>query len=524
MDNLAYEIINQNNDVDVEMALLSLCMRKDKAILDVVQNKIIAEDFTDKRNQIIFSVIMDMFFQNIHIDRFTVHSELERRGLADEAGGQRYTYRIGDTAAVQSAINSYIDAVKERSGRTKILKIIESIRSYTIGSQKRSSEIVDFAITEMSQLKENEEVKGLKPVADVLKTTITNITAEMRDDSSGKIKLGYPKLDKMLGGLRPGSLNVLAARPGMGKSALAMNIAVNVAANQKVVVIFSLEMSDDDLGKRLLSSCMNKPVSDIVNSRKMTDSDRHQLDQALSKLGDYQIYIDDTGTINPTTMKSKLQLLISSGKVPQLVIVDYIQLVTMQNARAKSRNEEVSDISRTMKLLAKEFQVPIIALSQLNRKAEERSTPQISDLAESDGITRDADTIMFVDRPDYHPGNKDNNTPSGPDDDEHPAPDVNEAGIHAEHAFIYLAKNRHGAIGKDSIWWIPSKTLFYEPDGKDPVEPERCIKEVEPEDEAEPEPPQTEEDEVNQDFMADEHDDYPDGFIERTWTDDSDHP
>ena len=521
MDNLIEEYNSADaGDVDVEMALLSLCMRRNTAILDVVQNKLIAEDFTDRRNQIIFSVIMDMFFQNVHIDRFTVHSELERRGLADKAGGQRYTYRIGDMTAVQSAINSYIDAVKENSNRVKILGIADSIRNYSLGGKKRSAEIVDFAITEMSRIKETEEVKGLKPVADVLKTTVTNITAEMRDDdSSGKIKLGYPKLDKMLGGLRPGSLNVLAARPGMGKSALAMNMAVNVAANQKVVVIFSLEMSDDDLGKRLLSSSMNKPVSDIINSRKMTDSDKAQLDQALSRLGSYPIYIDDTAVINPATIKSKLQLLMSSGKVPQLVIVDYIQLVTLQNFGGRSRNEEVSDISRNLKLLAKEFHVPVIALSQLNRKAEERTTPQISDLAESDGITRDADTIMFVDRPDYHPDRKDKNTPSKSEEDDAPAPAGIEPGLAVEPAYIYLSKNRHGAIGKDPIWWIPSKTLFYEYSGRDPVEPGAAntkAKAAEPEDdEPEADPPMTEEDEMEKEFMSDAHDDYPEGFMDR---------
>ena len=135
MNNVLYD---QNSDVEIEMALLSLCMRKNNAIIAAVQNKIVAEDFSDKRNQVIFDVIMDMFFENAHIDRFTVISELERRGLSDRAGGQRYTYRIGDLTAVQSAVYSYIDAIKERSTRARILKALESIRAYTVGSQKRS--------------------------------------------------------------------------------------------------------------------------------------------------------------------------------------------------------------------------------------------------------------------------------------------------------------------------------------------------------------------------------------------------
>ncbi len=529
IDNLLY---NQNTDVEVEMALLSLCMRKNNAIIAAVQNKIVAEDFSDKRNQVIFDVIMDMFFENAHIDRFTIMSELERRGLSERAGGQRYTYRIGDLTAVQSAIYSYIDAIKERSTRARILKALESIRAYTVGSQKRSYEIVDYAIGEMSQLKSEEENKGLKTIADVLKTSINNITAELRDDdSAGKIKLGYPKLDSMLGGLRPGSLNVLAARPGVGKSALAMNMAVNVAANQKVVVIFSLEMSDDDIGRRLLSSAMTKPVNEILNSRRMSDSDKLQIENAMVKLRDYPIYLDDTAVINPVTMKTKLQQLISSGNKPALVIVDYLQLVKLQGMGNRNRSEEVADISRGLKLLAKEFQVPIIALSQLNREAEKRSTPMISDLRESGAIEQDADTVMFIDRPDYHPDKNENNTPSAPPNQEElSASEV--IGQNVEQAYIYLAKNRHGRQGKDPVWWIPSKTLFYEPGEKDPLEPgspfaknkDEASQNYDFEEEVEEsEVPLTEEDEMQQaqeaepepdeSFLADAHYDYPEGFM-----------
>ena len=523
MDNLLKDF---NGDVDVEMALLSLCMRRNTAILAAVQNKIVSEDFTDRRNQIIFSVVMDMYFENIHIDRFTVHSELERRGLAEAAGGQRYTYRIGDLTAVQSAVNSYIDAIKERSRRFKILKIAEDIKTLAVGGQKRAIEVVDYAINELTQLKGEEAYSGLKTISDVLKTTITNVTAELRDDdSAGKIKLGYPKLDSMLGGLRPGSLNILAARPGVGKSALAMNMAVNVASNQKPVVIFSLEMSDDDIGRRLLSSAMNKPVNEILKSHRLTDSDRHEIDQAFTKLGELPIFLDDTALINPITMKQKLQQLIAAGTTPRLVIVDYLQLVKMQSLAGRSRTEEVSDISRNLKLLSKEFDVPIIALSQLNRKAEERKTPQISDLRESGSIEQDADTVMFIERPDYNPENNNNKTPSSPEDNNPEAPQDKADAAVAEPAYIYLSKNRHGKTGKDSIWWIPNKTLFYEPGEKDPVEPDSpYARKVDAEtasqnynfdEDDEPEAPLSEEEQLQQaheSFMADAHDDYPPGF------------
>lgn len=512
------------NGVDVEMALLSLCMRKNTAVLQTVENRIVADDFTDKRNRIIFTVIIDMFFDNAQIDRFTVYSELERRGLAERCGGQRYLYRIGDLTAVQSAIDGYIDAVKERSGRFKILKAVDDIKNETTGGKRRSAEVVDYAISEMTKLKSDGETRGVEKLSSSLKTTMNNIAAEIRDGNAGrKVKVGYPKLDAMLGGLRPGTLNILAARPAMGKSALAINMAVNAAANGKTVVIFSLEMSKDEINMRLLSQAMSKPVSEILNSKTLTDSDRQLIDHALVKLSDYPIYQDDNSNTNPASMKATLQQLISSGIQPGLVIVDYLQLMSIKSMAGRSRNEEVTAISRQLKLLAKELNVPVIALSQLSRDNAKRTdhTPQLSDLRDSGAIEQDADTVMFVDRPDYYGGKDKGNTPSAP-----PQAQSSTDDSVAKPAYIYLSKNRHGATGRDSVWWIPSKTLFYEPDEKDPVEPDSPYAKTASadaasqnygfEDNDEPEAPLSEEDEMQQAheaFMADSHDEFPQGFM-----------
>ena len=337
-----------NGEVDAEMALLALCMRKNTAVLETVENKIAEEDFTDARNRTIYSVIIDMFLDNAQIDRITVFSELERRGLADKAGGQRYVYRVGDKTAVQSALLSYIAAVRERSDRTKLLKAVDKIRTKATDGKMKASEAVDYAINEIAHLKTTGESKGFEILSTILKSTMSEITAELRDENAGgKVKVGFPKLDAMLGGLRPGSLNILAARPSMGKSALAINMAANVAAYQNPVAIFSLEMSKQEIASRLMSSTMNKSVSDIIYSRKMKDSDKQQLDRALVKLSEYPIYIDDNSDTNPVTMKSKLQQLFSDpdpNKRPKLVVIDYLQLMTMPSAGGRSRNEEVTAI------------------------------------------------------------------------------------------------------------------------------------------------------------------------------------
>ena len=536
MDNLIDQNTKRRVDVDIEMAVLALCMRNEEAVMRS-QNKLTIEDFTDDRNSIIYGVILEMFIDGVRIDRFTVIAELERRGLSEKVGGQRYVYRVGDTMAVMSGLDSYLDALKDRSDRVKIIKAVEKIKKQAMGNGATAPQVLDAAIAQLTQLRRDEESTGLVPMADVLKSSVTSIIEDIRHGDFGKLKLGFPKLDSMLGGLGPGTIHILAARPGMGKTALALNMAMNVAANQKTVVIFSLEMTNDELGKRLLSSAMSKPVRDIANSSTLSESDRNEMDQALAKLRDYPMYFYDRPNIEPGTMKGLIQQLMSTGRKPSLIFVDYIQLINAKGLPGRSRNDEVAAISRNFKLLAKELEIPIICLSQLSRESAKRTdhTPQISDLRDSGAIEQDADTIMFVDRPGYHP-QKDNNTPDGQDHSQ-PAVDSNGNTI-AEQAYIYLAKNRHGPVGKDPIWWIASKTLFFEYNEKDPRDPNiKFVKTVngdaaakqydfvDKDEEPEMDPPLSEDDgsqQMSEDdgaqqdnsFMADAHDDYPEGFMD----------
>lgn len=536
MDNLIDQNTKRHVDVDIEMAVLALCMRNEEAVMRS-QNKLTVEDFTDDRNSIIYGVILEMFIDGVRIDRFTVIAELERRGLSEKVGGQRYVYRVGDTMAVMSGLDSYLDALKDRSDRVKIIKAVEKIKKQAMGNGATAPQVLDAAIAQLTQLRRDEESTGLVPMADVLKSSVTSIIEDIRHGDLGKLKLGFPKLDSMLGGLGPGTIHILAARPGMGKTALALNMAMNVAANQKTVVIFSLEMTNDELGKRLLSSAMSKPVRNIANSSTLSESDRNEMDQALAKLRDYPMYFYDRPNIEPGTMKGLIQQLMSTGRKPSLIFVDYIQLINAKGLPGRSRNDEVAAISRNFKLLAKELEIPIICLSQLSRESAKRTdhTPQISDLRDSGAIEQDADTIMFVDRPGYHP-QKDNNTPDGQDHSQ-PAVDSNGNTI-AEQAYIYLAKNRHGPVGKDPIWWIASKTLFFEYNEKDPKDPNiKFVKTVngdaaaqqydfvDKDEEPEMDPPLSEDDGAQQmpeddgaqqdnSFMADAHDYYPEGFMD----------
>ena len=531
LNNLIDQGTDTNGEVDVEMALLALCMRKNNAILKVVENKIEEKDFSDARNRVIYGVSTDMFIDNAQIDRITVFSELERRGLADKAGGQRYVYRVGDKMAVQTAMDSYIEAIRERSDRAKLLKAVEEVKTKATDGKMRASEAVDYAVSAISALRTAGETKGFEGMPDILKMTMTEIYKELKDDNvGGKVKVGFPKLDSMLGGLRPGSLNILAARPSMGKSALAINMAANVAANQNPVAIFSLEMSKSEIASRLMSSFMNKPVSEIIYSHKMSEADQKQIDRALKLLAEYPIFIDDNSDTNPITMKSKLQQLFAGPNAPKLVVIDYLQLMTMPGNGGKSRNEEVTAISRSLKLLAKEFDIPIIALSQLSRGAAQRDdhTPQLSDLRDSGAIEQDADTVMFIDRPDYY---KKKDEEGSSDGEEAPQTVNFKDKEDAKPAYIYLSKNRHGRTGRDSVWWVPRKTMFIEHSEKDPEDDSGSaytrtvdgdaaaqnynFESVTTDEAPIPEPPMPGNDDAppeNDDFFAQANDSFPDGF------------
>ena len=466
MDNLIDSAApERDGTVEIEMALLSLCMRKDKALLEAVEHKLVSEDFTDNRNKIIYSTIIDMFLNNANIDRFTVTNELERKGELERAGGLRYIYKVGETTAVTASINGYISAIREKSDKNKLIRELDTVRKMAVSGEKKTSDVLDYAISSISLLKGTGETKGFEVLSTILISTMEEMSAEMKPGSDNKlVKLGFPRLDEMLsGGLKPGSLNILAARPSMGKSALAINMAANVAATNKPVAIFSLEMSKNEIAKRFMSSSMNKPLNKILYSRKMTDDDKTEINNAVAKLSDFPVYIDDNSDTAPAIMKSKLkELSAKQESKPALVIVDYLQLMSLPGTN-KSRNEVVTEISRSLKILAKEFEVPIIALSQLSRGAAQRDdhTPQLSDLRDSGAIEQDADTVMFIDRPDYYK-KSDDEAPKNGDGEEAPKPqDVDNDNV-VKDAYIYLSKNRQGRTGRDKVCWIARKTLFYE--------------------------------------------------------------
>ena len=446
-DNLIDPTPVPNVDVDSERAVLCLCMSHDKALEKSAKN-LTKDDFSDSRNQVIFEHIMSMYMESRKIDRYTIADYLEDNGRINAAGTREYLYGIADMVAVQLNIDDYIGSVVEKSRLRKINMAFTRFAQLSASGRQRADSIIDESVTELSSMRREDDTVGFEKLDKIVKDTLNYI----KDVASGKVKksvnTGFLKLDKKMGGMAPGSLNIIAARPGMGKTAFAINIATNVATMYGYPVnIFSLEMSKAEIGNRVLAARTKATARDL-QSANVSQEVQDQILSAIKDLQDLKIYVDDTSNVTPVPMLSKLKELKASGKIG-LVIVDYIQLMGAGTNRAgANRQSEIADISRSLKLMAKEMEVPVIALSQLSRGAEQRTdhTPMLSDLRDSGAIEQDADTVIFIDRPDYY--NKDKSEEKQ---------EINDANI-------ILAKNRKGETGVVKLKWWGRRTMFFEPD------------------------------------------------------------
>lgn len=476
---------DSRNDVVTEMALLSLCFSKTAVIVDTITKKIEESDFADTRNGTIYGAIKELYYSGSGIDRFTVIGYLTNHNILSKAGDSEYIFRIVEQVAVTSNTDTYIAQIIEESSRRKLVGALDQARKMCLDGEYKSSECLDSALSNLTKLNTEDNTAGFEKIDRLLQNALVDISNEIKSGDEKRVNLGFPHLDRMLGGLRPGSLNILAARPGMGKSALAVNMAVNVASLDIPVAIFSLEMSKTEITNRIMSSGMNRSVSSIISSKAYDDSTRAMLNEAANKFTRLPIYIDDNAGTNPITMIAKINRLKNNPEsCPGLVIVDYLQLMTMPGFGNKSKNEEVSAISRSLKVLAKDLDIPIIALSQMSRRAakdDNDHTPQLTDLRDSGAIEQDADTVLFIDRPDYY---KKAGSESSGEDSSGEEKKLNRDNSLVFPAYIYLSKNRHGGTGRTEVCWLPTRTLFREESSSEPDEPVQYSKRVQTKDAA----------------------------------------
>ncbi len=445
-------------DYETEKALLSLCIRKKEALDTTINRGVSKDSFADKRNSLIFEAVVALYINSGSIDRFNVVEHLEHEGHINAAGGTEYVFSVADTPAVMSNIDSYISIVSEKSTRRLFIDMLKGILRDASSPKNDIKDLADLSIGKMMALREAPDETGFEALHTILKRNLNEIHSILNGKQKKSVTYtGFRGLDQMLGGLRPGTLNIIAARPGVGKTSLVINIATNVAVHKNSNVdIFSLEMSKSEVGNRILASRSDVTAKELSRA-KISKEKETQLTKVFRELSELPIYIDDTSAVTPVKMYTKCEELKAHGKLG-LVIVDYLQLMSgSDKGKNTSRQEEVASISRQLKVMAKDLQVPVIALAQLSRSSEKRNSergkdasPLLSDLRDSGAIEQDADAVIFIDR-DYYKKEDD-----GPVQD----------------AKLIIAKNRHGETGVVRLKWWAEKTLFFEEDRTyDPVDP-----------------------------------------------------
>lgn len=415
-------------------------MLTDKDAISSALELLKAEDFYREDNKLIFEAIVNLYNRAEPVDIITLKTELQSMKQLEAVGGLEYIAQLPDKVPTTANVEQYIKIVEEKSALRALIKTANDLITLGYDQTQEVEDILDTAEKRIFDVIKNRNQKGYSAIKDILVDSFTELEKlyNQKQHITGT-PTGFADLDYITAGLHPSDLVIVAARPAMGKSAFALNIATNAAVRANVpVAIFSLEMSKEQMTNRIL--CSEAMVdSNKVRTGKIEDDDWTKLAEASGALSQAQIFIDDTPGISAMEIRAKCRKL-SLEKGLGLVVIDYIQLVQGSNKRNGSREQEISEISRSLKILAKEIGAPVIALSQLSRSVEQRPDhrPMLSDLRESGAIEQDADIVMFLYRDDYY----------------------NEDSEKKNIAEVILAKHRAGSTGTVELAWLGSYTKF----------------------------------------------------------------
>ncbi|MBT5953149.1 replicative DNA helicase [bacterium] len=399
------------SDLEAEQSVLgSMMISKDAISISV--HKVKSLYFYKDAHAKIFDVIVGLYKRSEPADLVTVSSELKKLDQLDLVGGRRYLMEIIDTVPTAANVEKYINIIIEKSMLRQLIDIGSHIVSWGFEPAQDVDQALEQsqrAIMDMSKDRVSDEFVKLDAVLKTVFDDIQNVYDN--DDKIIGTSTGYPDLDAMTSGFQPSDLLILAARPAMGKTTLAMNFATNLAVKQKeAVAIFSLEMPKEQLAMRLLSS-ESKLDSKRLRTANLLEHEYKDLVQALGMLSEAPLYIDDTPSISPLDLRAKTRRLQLEADI-KLIVIDYLQLMKSGRKRPEGRFQEVSEIVREIKAYAKESGIPIIALSQLSRDVEKRTgddrRPRLSDLRESGEIEQTADLVLFIHRDDYYQQGADN--------------------------------------------------------------------------------------------------------------------
>lgn len=430
-------------NIEAEKSVLGALMLDKDAIIKVA-NIIHAEDFYKDAHNSIFETMLDLYEKREPIDLLSLSNRLEEKGMLEKVGGSGYLATLVNSVPSSSNIVHYAKVVQKKSTLRRLIKIASEIVELGYKEEEDTEKILDQAEQKLFSVSQKFLKQDFVPIKSILESAFNRIDELHKGDHSLRgIPTGYIDMDNILAGFQKSDLIILAARPSIGKTTLALDFARQIAVNEKVPVgIFSLEMSSDQLIDRMLAAQSGVDLWRLRTGKLKTgtgDDDFQRIGDAMGVLSEAQIFIDDAGSANIMeirTMARRLQIEHHVG----LIIVDYLQLMEGRSTGGDNRVNEISEISRSLKQLARELNVPVIALSQLSRAVESRSPqiPKLSDLRESGSIEQDADVVLFLYREDRE------------------KPDTPNKNI----VEVHIAKHRNGPIGKLSLYFSESSTTF----------------------------------------------------------------
>lgn len=397
------------NNLEAEMCVLG-CAYMSAASLEKMCDELTSDMFYDKRNATIYTALSELKRRNEPVDSTILKNEIEKITPINSIGGVEYLTDVIDSVVSASNVDSYIKIVREKSLRRKLIDVCENIEKNARVEDNETNDLVESAEKELFAVTKARKSGEFRTSRDVLKTAINQLEtlAKNNSDVTG-IATGFYDFDKLTSGLHPNELIIIAARPAMGKTAFALNLAVNAAiSSNKSVAIFNLEMGAEQLMFRMLSAA-SSVEGNKLKTGKLSHEDWKKINEATSELGDAPIFIEDTPGITIGEIRAKCRRLQSTGNLG-LIVIDYLQLISGGPGYGNNRQQEVSDISRSLKTMAMELGVPVIALAQLSRNVEgrENKRPIMSDLRESGSIEQDADIVAFLYRDDYYTKQVDN--------------------------------------------------------------------------------------------------------------------
>lgn len=426
-------------NVDAEMSLLGAVLIDEEVLADV-SDKLTSHDFYDKRHALVFDAMLRLYEHHRPVDLLTLSDELTKKGELEIVGGSSYLTELTNYVPTAAHASSYAEIIAQKAVRRRLIKASSDIAQLGFDEDQEVSELLSKAESELFAVSETSTKQDLVSLEQILTESFDRMEELHR--GGGKLRgipTGWRDLDNMTAGLQQSDLIILAARPAMGKTTLVTNLAYNVATKaKKSVLFFSLEMSKEQLVDRMLADASGVDAWNI-RTGNLSDDDFEKLSHAMGEMAEAPIFIDDTPGVTVLEMRTKARREAHNNPLG-LIIIDYLQLMQGSGRSDGNRVQEVSEISRGLKLIARELNVPVIALSQLSRSVETRSpqVPQLSDLRESGSIEQDADIVAFIYREAYY----------NPETDRQNITD------------LIIAKHRNGPVGKVELYFHPERLRF----------------------------------------------------------------